>query len=205
MTGAPGSRWSGVSKGLYFSHHVDQSDFSVERTYYHDADGEGMAMMHCGAYFDPGMEFGEGFDDLTRFTVEELEREFDRPFKPNGGIKIIKSHCFAYQLDFLKENWPDCPIITVLRTDDACLDWWKRCGHFNITYPKYDYYVDLDTMMKHINHQNNGIKKFIEDNETIKFAHSNDLVRHLGIQSDKLRFHDYNKQDVIVQLYWSNT
>ena len=54
MAGTPGSKWSSVSKNIYYSPDVDRSDYSEERTYYHDAPGD-MQLMHMGAYFDPGM------------------------------------------------------------------------------------------------------------------------------------------------------
>ena len=34
VVGAPGSRWSGVAKSIYYSDQIDQSDDSQERTYY---------------------------------------------------------------------------------------------------------------------------------------------------------------------------
>ena len=113
--------------------------------------------MHLGAYFDPGMEFGDFFDNLSEHTPAECEQEFDRPFS-GTGVRIIKSHVFAHHIDFIKNNWPDSPIILALRPNDACLGWWVRCGHFNITYPKYDkYYKNLREMSKIIDHQNRDI------------------------------------------------
>ena len=46
----------------------------------------------------------------------------------------------------------------VHRDDDACLGWWVKCGHFDITYPDYaEYYKDLRTMAGIIREQNAGI------------------------------------------------
>ena len=45
----------------------------------------------------------------------------------------------------------------VHRPDDACLGWWVKCGHFNITYPNYQDYVDLRLMPGVIQAQNLGI------------------------------------------------
>jgi hypothetical protein len=48
--------------------------------------------------------------------------------------------------------------VLVHRSDDACLGWWVKCGHFNITYPSYEqYYVDLRTMAGIIARQNADI------------------------------------------------
>jgi len=156
VAGAPGSKWSSVVKNIYYSSSIDQTDYSDARTYYHDASGQ-MDLMHLGAYFDPGMEFGTGFDNLARYKKEMLEAEFDRPFR-GSGIRIIKSHCFSTQIGTLKSLWPESPIVLVHRPDDACLGWWVKCGHFDITYPLYDsYYKNLKTMSGIIKQQNTGI------------------------------------------------
>lgn len=156
VAGAPGSKWSSVTKNIYYSPDIDRSDYSDKRTYYHDASGS-RQLMHLGAYFDPGMEFGDQFNRLDQLSKEQAEAEFDRPFS-GSGVRIIKSHVFAHHIDHLKRTWPDCPIILVLRDNDACLGWWVRCGHFNITYPDYHrYYRDLRHMAQHIDRQNADI------------------------------------------------
>ena len=161
MAGAPGSKWSSVSKNIYYSPDIDRTDYSEARTYWHDAPGT-LELMHMGAYFDPGMEFGDWFDRLDQYTKEECEAEFDRPFT-GTGVRIIKSHVFCYHLDFIKRAWPDSPIILVHRGDDASLGWWVKCGHFNITYPLYNkYYVDLKHMAQHIKQQNLAMRPIWE-------------------------------------------
>lgn len=154
--GAPGSKWSSLIKNIYYSPSVDRSDYSEERTYYHDATGE-MLLMHLGAYFDPGMEFDLPAD-LSTLSRTELERRFDEPFS-GTGVRIIKSHIFAHNIDFIRHTWPDSPIILALRSDDACLGWWVKCGEFNITYPSYNkYYKDLRSMAQIIADQNRDIQ-----------------------------------------------
>jgi len=160
IAGAPGSKWSSVTKNIYYSPSIDRSDFSLERTYFHDATGK-TELMHLGAYFDPGMEFGDWFSHypgLGERSKEEHELEFDRPFT-GEGTRIIKSHWFSYtqNIEFIKKNWPECPIVLVHRPDDACLGWWVKCGHFDITYPNYQKYQNLRAMSKIIEAQNIGI------------------------------------------------
>ena len=196
MAGAPGSKWSSVSKNIYFSPSIDRSDASPAREYWHSAWGE-PHLMHMGAYFDPGMEFGGFFDRLHEYSKEECEAEFDRPFS-GGGIRIVKSHVFAHHTDFLKQHWPDCPIVLVHRSDDACLGWWVKCGHFNITYPTYNkYYVDLKNMARIIADQNRDIlaawkdSYYIGDNLT--------LARTLGIEPPPIAYYQsYKKSDIEV-------
>jgi hypothetical protein len=168
VAGAPGSKWSSVVKNIYYSPSLDQSDYSDERTYHHDASGK-MELMHLGAYFDPGMEFDLP-PDLFTLSKDALEDIFNSAFT-GEGVRIIKSHIFANNIDFLKACWPDCPVILVHRPDDACLGWWVKCGHFTITYPKYDkYYVDLRTMANIIKEQNAGIVS-----ATMKYSNKNPL------------------------------
>lgn len=196
MAGAPGSKWSSVSKNIYYSPSIDRSDYSDSRTYYHDASGE-MQLMHLGAYFDPGMEFGRAFDVIEAFTKEQCEQMFDEPFS-GEGVRIIKSHVFAHKIDFLKEHWPECPIILVHRENDACLGWWVKCGHFTITYPDYtDYYKDLRTMSKIIEAQNRDIitawNKSPNDETYTNVA----LALKLGIEPPPREYVQYYQQNDI--------
>ena len=159
MAAAPGSKWSSVAKNIYFSPDVDRTDASPEREYWHDASGQ-YQLMHMGAYFDPGMEMDLS-QQMNLESKGHLEEFFDSAFDADGtGVRIIKSHIFAHHIDYIKKTWPDCPVVLVHRSDDACLGWWVKCGHFNITYPKYDqYYVDLRNMASIIAKQNADILK----------------------------------------------
>jgi len=200
VAGAPGSKWSSVVKNIYYSPSLDQTDYSDERTYHHDASGK-MELMHLGAYFDPGMEFGDFFDNLDVHTKEQCEEEFDRPFTGHG-IRIIKSHIFAHNINFLKEHWPDCPIILVHRGNDACLGWWVKCGHFNITYPKYDkYYKDLRTMSNIISEQNQDIlDAYWHHNGKVPNTNC-ELASLLGIEPPPLEYtQEYVVSDVRVKV-----
>ena len=198
VTGAPGSKWSSVVKNIYSSPSIDQSDFSKARTYWHSAGGQ-PELMHLGAYFDPGMEFGRRFMRLPQLTKSEVETEFDRPF--NGtGIRIIKSHVFSHHLDCLKATWPDCPIVLVRRDNDACLGWWVRCGQFNITYPNYQYYSNLEMMAMHIDQQNQDIDDFaLQHSASFDIEHNQALARRLGIEQPPYKYKQlYNIGDIEV-------
>ena len=196
MAGAPGSKWSSVSKNIYYSPSIDRSDYSEERTYYHDAPGT-MQLMHMGAYFDPGMEFGKAFDVLEKFTKEQCEHMFDEPFS-GEGVRIIKSHVFAHKIDFLKEHWPECPIVLVHRENDACLGWWVKCGHFNITYPDYSlYYKDLRTMAKIIEAQNRDLMTAWDQYPGEETWTNVALALKLGIKSPPPEYVQYYQQNDI--------
>jgi len=180
IVGAPGSKWSSIAKTIYFSPDIDRTDASPDREYWHSAWGEPQLMhtdvnsrnscasnsnlekpqlMHIGAYFDPGMEFGKYFDRLDQYSRDENEREFNRPFT-GSGVRIIKSHVFAHHIDYIKQTWPDCPIVLVERSDDDCLNWWIKTGGFETVYPDYkEYYQNLSVMAKRIKEQNIDIRK----------------------------------------------
>ena len=146
-------------KNIYYSPDVDRSDDNTQRSYAHPGAYAGQPM-HLGSYFDPGMEFGSWFDQLDQHSPKACEDEFDRPFS-GTGVRIIKSHMFMYHVGFLKQTWPDCPIVLVHRGDDACLGWWVRCGGFKITYPDYTkYYQDLDFMAQEISRQNASMRPY---------------------------------------------
>jgi len=200
VAGAPGSKWSSVCKNIYYSDSIDRSDYSNERTYYHDASGV-RDLMHMGAYFDPGMEFGDFFGELNKYSKEDCEAEFDRPFT-GEGVRIVKSHVFAHHIGYLKKNWPDCPIVLVHRPNDACLGWWVRCGQFTITYPSYDsYYKDLRHMAKQIDLQNKDISDTLYTHRYrgVKLVNTNlQLCDALGIKRPKKYRQDYRKNDITV-------
>jgi len=179
---------SPLTKNIYWSPSIDQSDYSEERLYWHDADTPGTKqLMHLGVYWDPGMEF------------EPMD--WDTPFSGTGK-RIIKSHVFAYSLNRFKD-WK--PIVMVYRNDVDCLEWWKACGHFNITYPNYRHFQNLDEMWVHIQNENKDIMQFIKDNkDKIHKPKDNvDLCRLLKISfpDNKGRIHNYADKGIQVYVY----
>ena len=148
VTGAPGSKWSSVVRNIYYSPDIDRSDSSPKRTYRDE--------LHLGAYWDPGMEFGQFFHRLSEYDHYQCETEFDAPFT-GSGVRIIKSHYFAQHIDYIKNTWPDSPIVLAHRTDDACLGWWVKCGGFDIAYPNYAHYKSFENLALKIQQQNAGI------------------------------------------------
>ena len=200
MAGAPGSKWSSVAKNIYYSDSIDRTDHSVARTYFHDATGR-TELMHMGAYWDPGMEFGNWFDDgFGKHSKQEHEAEFDRPFS-GSGVRIIKSHYFCYRqnIDFLKATWPDCAIVLVHRPNDACLGWWVKCGHFDITYPNYQNYENLRFMAGVIQAQNIGIVESALKYPGKHPLNSHELAQMLGIDAPPDQYQqDYGASDVRV-------
>ena len=204
VAGVPGSKWSSVVKNIYYSTDIDRSDYSDARTYYHDAAGE-MLLMHLGAYFDPGMEFGSFFDKINEATKLQCEYEFNQPFagkQKRNQRRIIKSHVFCDHIDFLKATWPEVPIVLVHRDNDASLGWWVKCGHFDITYPLYnEYYKDLRTMAKIIEQQNRNLLTAWDKHKGIEVKNNTELCDALDIRRTGLEyFQDYVKSDIRVKV-----
>lgn len=146
VTGAPGSGWSGyVEDHIYTRDDIDTTDRSPEREYWLEIRDGARDLLHRGAYFDPLMEFNQ---------------MWDKPFS-GEGIRVIKSHTFAFQLPYLKDF--GCPIHMVIRNDRECFDWWHEAGGWDITYPNYAWYRDDDNMMEQIQLQNLLIREFVEE------------------------------------------
>lgn len=198
VSGAPGSKWSSVVKNIYWSPDIDSSDYSDDRTYYHDASGQ-MELMHMGVYWGPAMEFGDGFEQLDQYTKEQNEAEFDRPFS-GTGVRIIKSHVFGYHIDYIKRTWPDCPVVLIDRSDDACLGWWVKCGEFKITYPLYrDYYKDLRQMSAAIAKENEGNRRAAREYPGQLVETNRQLARALNIAvPNRMYYQDYIRSDIKV-------
>lgn len=197
VAGAPGSKWSSVVKNIYWSASLDHSDYSEQRVYYHDATGE-YQLMHLGAYWDPGMEFGANFDQIDLHDRASLEVEFDRPFA-GSGPRIIKSHSFCWHVGFLKHTWPDCKIVLVHRDNDACLGWWVRCGEFGITYPDYAWYQNLRCMSTKIDSQNQALQHWIDTYRATPVATNQELAQLLSIDQPPLQYNqNYAKNDIRV-------
>lgn len=156
--------------------------------------------MHLGSYFDPGMEFGHWFDQLNQYSQSKCEQEFDRPFS-GQGVRIIKSHVFCYQIDFLKQTWPDCPVVMIHRNDAASFEWWVDCGGFNITYPDYTkYYQDLDFMAQEIARQNTALLRCWH--QGIEVHSNHELCARLGMQPVPAQYQQkYGEHDVRVAVY----
>lgn len=199
LAGAPGSKWSSVAKNIYYSPSIDRSDYRDDWTYYHDASGS-RQLMHLGAYWDPGMDCALP-EDLAAVDKTELEKSFDLPFDPGAtGTRIIKSHVFSHQTGVLQRSWPGVPIVLVLRSDDSCLGWWVKCGHFDITYPNYQYYHNLRSMASHIQQQNAGIRQaWTQPGVTV---HDNlELCAVLGLEPPPEEYRQvYSEHDIAVRV-----
>jgi len=143
FTGVPGSKWSGIAQILETDPAFNTSDRTSEREYNHN-----QYSGHKGAYFGRGMEF---YPDPMKV---------DQAWNGGTGIKIVKSHDWAYMLDVIKPGFINDWVMLVYRPNEISNDWWHEAGGFNIKYPNYSVYKDNDRMRNEIAKQNTAILKF---------------------------------------------
>jgi hypothetical protein len=149
LTGIPGSRWSGVASHIQSVPGMNTTDRRTSREYHHH-----LFSGHDGVYYGRGMEF-EALDILDQ--PSELDKAWG---DPSAGCQIMKSHDWAYDLNRVRQLYPDDWIMLVYRPSVNSLDWWLEAGGFSITYPSYASYQDPVTMRKEIEIQNTKILEF---------------------------------------------
>ena len=156
-TGAPGSGWSGALRTVSFAAEVNNSDITDDNIY----NGPSRRGHHYGAYFGPHEKYGDAFTRLNELAKDELVAEFRRPYRHFDGIKIIKSHQFAYHLDHLAALFPKARFACCFReTDELTFDWWHKCGGWNITHPRYEWYRNDERMRRQIELENRSVRRF---------------------------------------------
>lgn len=172
-TGAPGSAWSMICQRMRLQlDGFDMSDQSSNRLYrmpiehtkdYKVNDNTWIPYTHNGAYFGPYHEFGHDFDNLNHYSKETFEDECLKPFSNNAlPLKQIKSHWFAYNLDWIWKNCKGHDLLLVWREPQSAKDWWFHMGGFEIYYPIYKWYVDEKRMWEKIQEETNNIAAFAE-------------------------------------------
>jgi hypothetical protein len=198
-TGAPGSKWSRVLSIL--SHHQDINSSDKEKfpTYSTEAtfpNGKTKKVgMHSSAYFGPGNGIGEDFHLLKKLTKESFIQEVSTAFDDfDSGIKIIKSHWFSYNLDWLKDNFPKAKFIFVYNGNEEAFKWWHLVGGWNIKFPNYSWYETNERLYERICVENRLMLDFMKRNKisfNTKDFHT--LINYLGLGND-LSFYNELKE-----------
>jgi hypothetical protein len=151
FTGVPGSRWSGIAQILETIPVFNTSDRTPERTYdHHSYTG------HVGAYFGWGMEFD------PRLEADYIDQVWDKP----GGIQLVKSHDWSFDLQSIKQKFPNDWIMLVYRPDMVSYAWWHEAGGFQIKYPCYEEYQNSIGVLASITKQNEEILRFACENKS---------------------------------------
>jgi hypothetical protein len=165
FTGVPGSRWSGIAQILESHSAFNTTDRTPARSYTHNE-----LSGHKGAYFGRGMEF---YPDPM---------QVDQAWNGGEGIKIVKSHDWAYMLDVIKPGFINDWVMLVYRPNEVSNKWWHEAGGFNITYPNYTSYKDNNTMCESIMDQNKNILEFAhKHNATWNYFNSEWILNTFGL------------------------
>lgn len=157
LTGPPGSRWSSVARVLSGNKFINNSDESDSRVY---GKGKNTDGWHRGVYFGPFHNYGKDFDNLEQLSKKQITEEIQKPFSNWNGIKVIKSHWFAYHLPYIRQIFPKCKIIAVGSDTQKAFEHWHNVGGWNIAYPHYEWYRDDSKMLEQIEIENFLIEKF---------------------------------------------
>jgi hypothetical protein len=193
-TGAPGSAWSMVSTRLKKSfEEFDLSDETVERSYSIPEANQGdyeihrlgwKMTTHDGSYFGPYNEFGNHFDEIsTHYTKEQFLNECLKPYLDDTRpFKLVKSHWFAYNLDWIWENCKGHKLLLIWRDPEVSRDWWYSMGGWNINYPVYTWYDNPERMWIKIQEESNNILDFA--------------------QRKNIKWHDYTGDIAILKTQW---
>ena len=178
VTGCPGSGWSSVSHHVKqtLSNVYDTSDLNDECCFlipdgfykkYTKTDPLTLStvekLTHHGSYFGPSNKYGGKFDCIAEnYTVDEFTQECLRPFGDRSKpVKQIKSHWFAYNLDWVWENFKGHELLLIWKDPTAAYQHWQDIGGWKITYPNYIWYRQKDSMQDQIHKEADQLLDFI--------------------------------------------
>mgnify|MGYP000704687686 CR=1 FL=1 len=136
LTGVPGSRWSGIAQVIEQLDGMNISDRNADREYSHS-----LYSGHKGAYFGPGMEFEPRLD----------EDYINSAWADSAGCKVVKSHEWSEMLPDIHKAFPEDWIMLVHRQHKPSLEWWLEAGGYNISYPDYTAYNNMEATIKNQN------------------------------------------------------
>jgi hypothetical protein len=190
VVGCPGSSWSQITHSIrqHFDKSYDMSDMRNHRRHavpdefykkYTNYDPQTLSMQqkttHFGSYFGPSNEYGEKFDCISEnYSRDEFVKECLRPFSLySKPLKQIRSHWFAYNLDWLWDNFKGQHLFLIWKDPDQSYQHWIDVGGWEIEYPKYDWYRRLENMRDQIQKETDAVLEFA-DRKNLQFINYND-------------------------------
>ena len=214
----PGSGWAKLSLllGCCAKLNLNKSDRRGDREET-GKQGDTGCVHHKGAFWDPLMEFGEGFDDLEKnHTKESFIKECMRPFTViNDQNYLIRSHFFAEtkNLSWLTKNFPNNKIIFVLREKELCFEGWNTGMTFTGNYPKYkawmkvrftdDHPLNFEKLRYLIYRHDKMIREFVRDNDCYIIQPNRTFINRLGYVWDEEGEEEYMKLIMTHQFFKS--
>lgn len=186
-TGAPGSMWSMIShrfkksfQEFDFTDETEDRQYSLpeehKNTNYTMSGDSWKPKTHIGSYFGPFHEFGHHFDNLAYYkNVEDFYAECLKPFSDvNAPYKLIKSHWFAYNLEWIWQNCKGHDLMLIWREPEHSRKWWYSMGGWGIKHPVYDWYDNDDKMWLQIQEEARLIKQFGDSKNVTWYDYDND-------------------------------
>lgn len=186
MVGCPGSRWSNVHRWVCVHPQINTTDWSKEKGWSaHSYNHENIVSnvgIHYGSYWGPGNYYGENFDVLNELTKEEILSEFMEAYENWDKIKIIKSHWFAYHLEYIHALFPEATLVSCYSGDADSMYWWHKCTGWGLGYAGYAWYKDDVRMYEKIKEENANILKYnIDRGANFKDMRMADVWESLGL------------------------
>ena len=185
LTGAPGSRWTSAHTRLTkcstdFSSSEVSSEYWRIKTVQHPSP---FIAGHSGVYWGPNHGIGEKFDDLHSCSKEYILDEINKGFTDNKGVRLVKSHWFSYNLNYLASMLPKAKILLCYGDELECYYWWNKCGGWGMGYPKYTWYQNDERMMRQIKEENYNILRFCTTHDLqLKYSSISEVCRELDIE-----------------------
>ena len=216
MIGLPGSGWSKMDNLLRCcsKFKANKSDYEGRWESYGN---NRLYREHKGAFWDPGMEFGEGFDNLEKnHTKDSFIKECLRPFTDiNDQNYLIRSHFFAESknLAWLTKNFPNNKLIFVLRDTRLCWEGWTTSMTFTGRYPSYKAWMKISFIDDHPDNYSNMwgmmlrhdkmIREFVRDNDCLIIQPHKTFLNLLGYIWDDEGKEEYDKLIMVHQFFKS--
>jgi hypothetical protein len=189
LIGVPGSRWSNVHRRICEHPDVNTTDWSEDRSWNTptlDVHGDLKSTGgHRGSYWGPGNLFGEGFEYMHALSKQQILAEFMRAYDDWTGVKVIKSHWFAYNIPYLRNMFPKAKILCCYVNDVDSFFWWYHSGGWGLGYANYAWYENNVKMFEKIKEENYNILKYNIDRDiNFKFYKRSELWGSLGLSKD---------------------
>lgn len=171
LMGTPGSRWSSIHRAFCECPDVNITDWSEDRSW-----GDGIyginihdkvdsTSIHDGAYWGPGNLYGKNFEHIDSLSKDQIIKEFMDAFDNWNGIKVIKSHWFSYNIEYLHFLFPAAKLVFCYAGDIESFYWWHKCGGWGLGYANYSWYRDDIRLLEKIKEENSNILKFCIDKD----------------------------------------
>lgn len=189
LIGVPGSRWSNVHRRICEHPDINITDWSEDRFWEalnEDINGDiNFTGNHRGSYWGPGNMFGENFDCLHALSKQQILAEFMRAFENWDGIKIIKSHWFAYNIAYIRNLFPRAKIVCCFVDAVESFFWWHHSGGWGLGYANYAWYENDIRMLEKIKEENYNILNYnISRDNDFKYYKRSELWEQLGLSKN---------------------